>query len=130
MDSDEEAADDEAPKSSWIHRDIRPSKMMYDPNQRNPLYAGAECSITWELQMLANHYHPSVCLFARSLLDGRSIEYDGDPLQDFTLIRFLDRFVFRNPKKITASTLNETKSRYNFPLEYYFEIRSSIKCPI
>ena len=25
--------------------------------------------------------------------------YDGDPLQDFTLMRFLDRFVFRNPKK-------------------------------
>ncbi len=28
--------------------------------------------------------------------------YDGDPLQDFTLMRFLDRFVFRNPKKEPA----------------------------
>ena len=25
--------------------------------------------------------------------------FSGDPLQDFTLMRFLDRFVFRNPKK-------------------------------
>ena len=27
------------------------------------------------------------------------IKYTGDPLSDFTLMRFLDRFVFRNPKK-------------------------------
>ena len=27
------------------------------------------------------------------------IKYSGDPLSDFTLMRFLDRFVFRNPKK-------------------------------
>lgn len=30
---------------------------------------------------------------------GGAIQYSGDPLQDFTLIRFLDRFVFRNPKQ-------------------------------
>ena len=27
------------------------------------------------------------------------MEYDGDPLQDFTLLRFLDRFVCKNPKQ-------------------------------
>lgn len=31
---------------------------------------------------------------------GETIKYPGDPLKDFTLIRFLDRFVFKNPKKI------------------------------
>lgn len=31
---------------------------------------------------------------------GDFIQYSGDPLQDFTLIRFLDRFVFRNPKQL------------------------------
>lgn len=31
---------------------------------------------------------------------GGAVEYSGDPLQDFTLIRFLDRFVFRNPKQL------------------------------
>ena len=30
---------------------------------------------------------------------GQYIKYDGDPLKDFTLIRFLDRFVYKNPKK-------------------------------
>lgn len=27
------------------------------------------------------------------------MEYRGDPLQDFTLMRFLDRFVCKNPKQ-------------------------------
>eukprot|EP00058_Branchiostoma_floridae_P027830 XP_002613321.1 hypothetical protein BRAFLDRAFT_68288 [Branchiostoma floridae] len=48
---------------------------------------------------LANHFHPSVALFAKKILDGEAIQYSGDPLQDFTLARFLDRFVFRNPKQ-------------------------------
>merc|ERR1712071_14569 len=40
--------------------------------------------------------------FARTAMEGSPIEYSGDPLQDFTLLRFLDRFVFRNPKQISA----------------------------
>ena len=31
-------------------------------------------------------------------LVGENIKYNGDPLDDFTLIRFLDRFAFKNPK--------------------------------
>ena len=34
------------------------------------------------------------------LFQGESLSYSGDPLQDFTLIRFLDRFVYKNPKKM------------------------------
>lgn len=34
------------------------------------------------------------------LFIGKPIEYTGDPLEDLTLIRFLDRFVFKNPKKL------------------------------
>ena len=37
------------------------------------------------------------------LCQGQNISYPGDPLQDFTLIRFLDRFVYRNPKKQETS---------------------------
>jgi hypothetical protein len=33
------------------------------------------------------------------LLSGEVIKYPGDPLQDFSLPKFLDRFVFKNPKK-------------------------------
>ena len=33
---------------------------------------------------------------------GKSIEYTGDPLEDLALIRFLDRYVFKNPKKLDS----------------------------
>lgn len=42
---------------------------------------------------------------------GKSIEYTGDPLEDLTLIRFLDRYVFKNPKK-----LEDKKVQKNDPL--------------
>ncbi|XP_026779107.3 CCAAT/enhancer-binding protein zeta [Pangasianodon hypophthalmus] len=90
------------PAASWVHhQNLEGGKdmEMYDPTHRNPLYCGANHSTLWELQKLADHFHPSVALFAKTILQGGHIQYTGDPLQDFTLIRFLDRFVFRNPKQ-------------------------------
>lgn len=87
-------------ESSWVHRKHMSSTSgVYDPYHRNPLYCHADSDCTWELLNLVNHSHPSVALFARMLLSGHSIAYSGDPLEDFTLIKFLDRFVYRNPKK-------------------------------
>ncbi|XP_033105031.1 CCAAT/enhancer-binding protein zeta-like [Anneissia japonica] len=87
---------------SWLHKDTKQkqtgSKMHYDPLARNPLFSGSEDSVYWELRKLSHHFHPSVALFATHLLAGDPINYMGNPLQDFTLIRFLDRFVYRNPK--------------------------------
>ncbi|RVE56110.1 hypothetical protein OJAV_G00232780 [Oryzias javanicus] len=107
------------PVASWVHhqnREGRKSSEQYDPLHRNPLYCGADHSTLWELQRLAQHFHPSVSLFAATILQGESIQYSGDPLQDFTLIRFLDRFVFRNPKQLkgkqnTDSALLRPKQR-------------------
>ncbi|KAK2561000.1 CCAAT/enhancer-binding protein zeta [Acropora cervicornis] len=45
----------------------------YKPHLRNPLYVGAEHSCAWEISQLCRHYHP-----------------------------FLDRFVYKNPKKKDA----------------------------
>ncbi|XP_034017542.1 CCAAT/enhancer-binding protein zeta isoform X2 [Thalassophryne amazonica] len=90
------------PAASWVHHlNLEGGKNIksYDPLHRNPLYCGADCSTLWELQRLSLHFHPSVSLFAKTVLQGGFIQYSGDPLQDFTLIRFLDRFVFRNPKQ-------------------------------
>ncbi|KAM6992818.1 CCAAT/enhancer-binding protein zeta [Tautogolabrus adspersus] len=91
------------PEASWVHHqnlEGGKSKQSYDPLHRNPSYCGADHSTLWELQRLSLHFHPSVSLFAKTILQGGSIQYSGDPLQDFTLIRFLDRFVFRNPKQL------------------------------
>ncbi|QQP56403.1 CCAAT/enhancer binding protein (C/EBP)_ zeta [Caligus rogercresseyi] len=53
---------------------------------------GRELSHIWELL-------PHVS-FASNVCKQSPISYSGDPLSDFTLIRLLDRFVFRNPKKL------------------------------
>ncbi|EPQ06803.1 CCAAT/enhancer-binding protein zeta [Myotis brandtii] len=87
--------------ASWVHFDnLKGGKQLntYDPFSRNPLFCGAENTSFWELKKLSEHFHPSVALFAKTILQGNYIQYSGDPLQDFTLMRFLDRFVYRNPK--------------------------------
>ncbi|NXP77604.1 CEBPZ protein, partial [Ramphastos sulfuratus] len=87
--------------ASWVHHlnmSGRKSRASYDPMHRSPVYCGAENTSLWELKKLSEHFHPSVALFAKTILEGNHIQYSGDPLQDFTLMRFLDRFVYRNPK--------------------------------
>lgn len=58
--------DGEKKKSTWVHRNNVQSKsiskMGYDPHARNPLFGRAEQSGgLWEMQLLVNHFHPSVC---------------------------------------------------------------------
>ncbi|KAI9359205.1 CBF/Mak21 family-domain-containing protein [Zopfochytrium polystomum] len=79
----------------------------YDPRKREPLFCKAEESCLWELVALSRHYHPTVSLFARTLLSSKPIEAPRsatayDPLQNHTLARFLDRFVYKNPKQVSA----------------------------
>lgn len=92
---------DEAP-AAWVFKKessgiSKPD--VYDPLQRNPLYANAELSCYSELTFLSNHFHPSIALFASQITNGEVNSYSGDPLKDFTLVRFLERFSFKNPKK-------------------------------
>ena len=101
------------PLTSWVHRIGDKEKKMYDPFQRNPIYCGAEHAIFWELEKIRSHFHPSVKLFASNLLDGKSIDYSGDPLLDFAFMRFLDRFVYKNPKK------SSNKEDCKYP-QFYF----------
>ncbi|XP_038161265.1 CCAAT/enhancer-binding protein zeta isoform X2 [Cyprinodon tularosa] len=114
-----EAEPQNRPASSWVHHQNLEGRSSegYDPLHRNPLFCGADRSTLWELHRLALHFHPSVSLFARTILQGEPVKYSGDPLQDFTLIRFLDRFVFRNPKQLkgkqnTDSAAMRPKQRF------------------
>ena len=43
---------------------------------------------------------------------GKPIDYTGDPLEDLSLMRFLDRYVFKNPKKLE----NKRVHKKNDPL--------------
>jgi len=82
---------------------------VYDPNARNPLFAGTDFALDTELYTLARHYHPTVAMFARALIRGEPIHYEGDPLIDLSHMRFLDRYAFKNPKTRLKKTLGDGK---------------------
>ena len=55
----------------------------------------------WEISMTIFHYHPTVSKFSSSIDE---INYKGDPLRDFGLVPFLDKFAFKNPKSTKKIT--------------------------
>jgi len=107
----EPATTDTAPAATKSSSMLPPStptlRELYDPLKRDPLFSRARSSALWELSLLLHHFHPSVVKFARSILEGHAIDYQGDPLKDFTVTNFLDRFVYKNPKE--SKTAHETK---------------------
>lgn len=112
----------DAPTSgSWYHRETETTKKNtgYNPMARNPLYGGGEHCNYIELIYLTNHHHPTVSLFAKNILESETVKYTGDPINDFTLIRFLERFVFKNPKKIEETVGKDhtfAKRKFNRPI--------------
>lgn len=92
-------------KNSWDNT------IHYDPRKREPRFAGAERSSLWEATTLCAHYHPSVAMFARSVCkDIKAAETTGDPLKDFSLIAFLDRFCYKKAKNRAGKSLYEMRS--------------------
>jgi len=83
------------PRSVPISQTERSQK--YDGRKRDPEYSNADHSSLWELTPFLTHYHPSVSLFATRLLTHTPMPPKPD-LSLNTLIHFLDRFVYRNPK--------------------------------
>ncbi|XP_023761975.1 protein SLOW WALKER 2 [Lactuca sativa] len=71
----------------------------YDPRHREPTYSNAERVGWWELMVLASHVHPSVSTMAKTLLSGANIVYNGNPLNDLSLVAFLDKFMEKKPKE-------------------------------
>ena len=76
--------------------------VLFDPTKREPRAAfSGKASLSknlWEHSLLAYHFHPSVAKFTEG--SGGDISYKGDPLKDFALTPFLDKFAFRNPKSL------------------------------
>lgn len=61
----------------------------------------APAASLFELALTSFHYHPTVSKFSSSI---HEINYTGDPLRDFGLIPFLDKFAFKNPKSAKKIT--------------------------
>ncbi|OCT77994.1 CCAAT/enhancer-binding protein zeta [Xenopus laevis] len=118
--------------SSWVHQETLKgikNSSNYDPFNRNPLFCGADNTSLWELKKLAEHFHPSVALFAKHILEGSPIQYTGDPLQDFTLMRFLDRFVYRNPKAPKVTENNRGYLMHRRKKQYMNEMKLPVNSP-
>ncbi len=84
-------------------------KEEYDPKKRDPMYANADQTSVWELAMSQNHYHPSVRAFCSQIHENGKIKYNGDPLVDFSLRSFLNRFSYRNPKMAALEDGDDTR---------------------
>jgi ribosome biogenesis protein MAK21 len=94
--------------ASWIHVNNADSQKLpadsqkplkYDAYKRSAAFCGSEYSLYYELLLMSRHFHPTVQVFVESILKCQKIKYFGDPLKDFSLSHFLERFSFKNPKK-------------------------------
>jgi len=87
----------------------------YDPRKRDPRFAGCSSNTKlWEMQGFFTHYHPTIRKFAGLMLDAsrRETLYEGDPLRDFSENAFLDRFVYRNPRKRDIENLKRKDNKF------------------
>jgi ribosome biogenesis protein MAK21 len=117
----EEEKDEKVPvSSSWVHKknskaqneEAEDSKIptQYDPYKRSAAYCGADLSLFYELISLSKFFHPTVQVFVENILKHQKLKYFGDPLKDFSLNHFLERFAFKNPKKVET---NEKNTAFN-----------------
>ncbi|KAI0151853.1 CBF-domain-containing protein [Xylariaceae sp. FL1272] len=93
---DSELPEEETPVDAADNLPSRP-KNAYDGRKRDPEYSNAHLSCLWEILPFIKHYHPSVDVFATSLLNGQKPAQKPD-LANHTLIAFLDKFVYKNAK--------------------------------
>ncbi|SCU94538.1 LANO_0E07096g1_1 [Lachancea nothofagi CBS 11611] len=71
---------------------------VYDSRKRDPKFANADKTSLWEIRNFLHHYHPTVQSYADAFLNS-SEEVTKPDLGLYTLVHFLDRFVYRNAKQ-------------------------------
>ncbi|XP_055626173.1 CCAAT/enhancer-binding protein zeta [Toxorhynchites rutilus septentrionalis] len=92
-----EAVEDE--ETSVVKTESNRKVTQYDPYHRASEFAGAKYTVKYELARYLQYFHPTVKKFAGCIINNAPLTYYGDPLRDFSLGHFLDRFAFKNPKK-------------------------------
>lgn len=101
-DGDEEEVYKDAPlegaaEETPTTQDSGPKKSAYDGRKRDPQYSNADQSCLWEVVPYFKHFHPSVTVFAENLLKPQKT-LPKPELANHTLMQFLDKFVYKNPK--------------------------------
>lgn len=109
--------------SSWIHvQNTEKQKsnaemgaknpIKYDPFKRSAAYSGSEFTLYHELILLSKYFHPTVQVFIENIIKKQNIKYFGDPLKDFSLAQFLERFSFKNPKKVDSEKVETSAFKH------------------
>ena len=80
-------------------------RVVYDGRKRDPEYSNAQRSCLWELLPFFEHYHPSVTAYASNLLVRQKTLTKPD-IANHTLMHFLDKFVYRNPRAVDVAAAN------------------------
>ncbi|XP_058178031.1 CCAAT/enhancer-binding protein zeta [Anopheles ziemanni] len=101
--SDDGGQDGEKEAKPAVVRNVK----RYDGFHRASEFAGAQYTLKYELTRYLYYFHPTVQKFAASIISNTALTYYGDPLRDFALSHFLERFAFKNPKKPKPVTLDE-----------------------
>ncbi|KAL7794571.1 CBF/Mak21 family domain-containing protein [Trichoderma ceciliae] len=91
----------EAPEESVFDDEAPEERPTYDGRKRNPEHSNAHRSCLWEVVPIQNHFHPAVSKFASALLNRNQKMLKPD-MESHSLIRFLDKFVYRNAKATDA----------------------------
>lgn len=75
------------------------SSFLDNSNKRDPQFVLENSLI--ELNMLKSHFHPTIQKWTKEIIEDHSksvIEYNGDPIMDFSLVNFLHKFITKNPR--------------------------------
>ena len=102
---EEEESDDENEENKEFNSND------YNPSKKEPKFANADKVPFWELNILRDHYHPTIRIWVNNLISGKPIEYCGDPLQDFSMGNFLDKIILKPAK--SAEKLNKMRFKKN-----------------
>jgi ribosome biogenesis protein MAK21 len=72
----------------------------YNGEKREPSFAtNGKSPNIWEGVLMRHHFHPSVQAFTEAWIGpSHKVVYAGDPIIDFSISSFLNRFSYKNPK--------------------------------
>ncbi|KAI8983765.1 CBF/Mak21 family-domain-containing protein [Pilobolus umbonatus] len=101
-DEDEHFVDAPEEGEEEVKVEVEKKRVEYDGRKRDPRFSNADKSCLWELIPFREHYHPSVAKYCEQIFAGEDIEGQSD-LHQFTLMHFLDKFVYRNAKKAVTT---------------------------
>jgi len=81
-------------------------ELNYNIMDDNPLNSSSTVTFPWILSMYHTHYHPSIRELADSVVKGELSSYQGDPFEDFSTSRILNRIIGNGSKDDESGLFN------------------------